>query len=120
MSQFKIEDQYITNPVIINIGIFKYDYHHQLSACSNDVKTMNNLWRNIYGYDHDAIFSNKKPYLTQNDFWDIIRDAKEKLNQNRGTKYNSLIISMSCHGTVDMILTSEHNPNNIENTDGTN
>ena len=136
MALSKIKDQYVRNPVIVNIGISKYDHLDDLSSCQKDMDNFDDLWINVYGFDEDAIFDNEdEPRLTKDGFFDIIRQAKAKLdppkkrkrrirktrsfslmendekstNKEEETKlHDGIIICFSGHGSIHSILTSEY------------
>ena len=47
---YQIEEKFITNHVIINIGISIYKHTSNLKGCKSDIDTMNELWINKYKF----------------------------------------------------------------------
>eukprot|EP01084_Bolivina_argentea_P180978 312622_1 len=104
-----IPEIFITNPVIVNIGISQYEEENDLEESAKDITTMNNLW-NLYGYN--CIYDNiDKPNLTQDEFWQIMNKAKEQF-ADKSNNHDSFIISFSGHGDKENIYCSDFDGDN--------
>eukprot|EP01084_Bolivina_argentea_P269418 457892_1 len=100
-----MSETFITNPVVVNIGISEYEIENNLDDCKKDIITMNTLWR-IYGYS--CVYDNlDRPNLTAEQFWEIMEQAKEEF-KNKCNNHDAIIISFSGHGGKDSIWFSDY------------
>eukprot|EP01084_Bolivina_argentea_P081848 148205_1 len=105
--KWSMDQAFITNPVIINIGISIYDKENCLNECEKDISTMNKLW-NAYGYG--CIYDNKNPHFTEEEFWDMMESAKDQFT-NKSMNHDAFIISFSGHGDKENIWCSDYTGN---------
>eukprot|EP01084_Bolivina_argentea_P268394 455854_1 len=98
-------DTFITNPVIVNVGISQYEIEIDLDECKKDITTMNRLWK-IYGYS--CVYDNlNQPNLKIDEFWAIMDKAKKQFI-NKSNNHDAIIISFSGHGGEESIWFSDY------------
>ena len=114
---------YIRNPMVISIAIGFYDtepskkvvtefggYLKDLDGIENDIKTTVNLFKNKLNYEvfpEYDIDGGIKQKWTLKEIMKLLNKYAQRL-ENNISKYDGLIVLISCHGIRDHIVTSDY------------
>eukprot|EP01084_Bolivina_argentea_P142656 250603_1 len=117
---------YISNGLVILIGIGEYDeeaenpeiesYLKDLSGIDKDIENMVHLFHDTLCYDvypthyFDDIENDRSPkqYWTEQELHNFLENHAQYLEDNAKTRYDGLIVIISCHGVSGNICTSDY------------
>jgi len=101
-----IEMKTIKNPVILLIGIAKYESGKNLYGIYKDIQLMKHLWETIFGYSSIySICDDNKFYYKKDDIHKFILNVRNnKINENN----DGLIFYFTGHGGHESLLCSDN------------